>query len=53
VRSPHEDPELAQAKTQFDEAQKAMKQGDWRDFGKAMDALKVLFAAPAKAAAQN
>jgi hypothetical protein len=52
-RSSQEHPEFAQAKTQFDEAQKAMKQGDWRDFGKAMDALKSLFAAPAKPAGQN
>jgi uncharacterized membrane protein (UPF0182 family) len=53
VQSPQEHPALAQAKTQFDEAQKAMKQGDWRDFGKAMDALKILFATPLKSAAQN
>jgi hypothetical protein len=44
---------LAEAKTQFDDAQKAMRQGDWRDFGKAMDALKILFAAPVKSAAPN
>jgi len=30
-----------------------MNQGDWRDFDKAMDALKILFATPAKSAAQN
>ncbi|MFZ0931403.1 MAG: UPF0182 family protein [Syntrophobacteraceae bacterium] len=35
-------PELGQAKAQFDEAQKAMQKGDWETFGKAMDALKRL-----------
>jgi hypothetical protein len=30
-----------------------MQQGDWRDFGKAMNALKILFAAPEKSAAHN
>ena len=33
-------PELGQARAQFDEAQKAMQQGDWGKFGKAMDVLK-------------
>jgi hypothetical protein len=33
---------LGQAKAQFDDAQKAMQQGNWEDFGKAMDALKRL-----------
>ncbi len=41
-------PESGQARTQFDEAQKAMQQGDWENFGKAMDALKHLLAGPAK-----
>jgi len=40
-------PELGQARAQFDEAQKAMQQGNWADFGKAMDALKHLLAGPA------
>ena len=35
-------PELGQARAQFDEAQKAMQQGDWGNFGKAMEALKRL-----------
>jgi uncharacterized membrane protein (UPF0182 family) len=39
-------PELGQARTQFDEAQKAMQQGDWEKFGKAMEALKRLLAGP-------
>ncbi|MGA2997603.1 UPF0182 family protein [Bradyrhizobium sp.] len=34
------------AKTQFEEAQKAMQQGDWDKFGKAMEALKHLLASP-------
>jgi hypothetical protein len=39
-------PELSQVKAQFDEAQKAMQQGDWEKFGKAMDALKRLLTEP-------
>jgi hypothetical protein len=31
---------------QFQNAQKAMQQGDWKKFGKAMDALKRLLANP-------
>ena len=41
-------PELGQARTQFDEAQKAMQQGDWEKFGKAMEALKRLLTGPAQ-----
>jgi uncharacterized protein len=41
-------PELGQARKQFDEAQKAMQQGDWETFGKAMEALKRLLAGPAQ-----
>jgi len=41
-------PELGQAKAQFDEAQKAMQQGNWEKFGKAMDALKRLLNGPAQ-----
>jgi len=36
-----------QARTQFDDAQQAMQQGDWDKFGKAMAALKKLLADPA------
>jgi hypothetical protein len=36
-----------QARTQFDNAQQAMQQGDWDKFGKAMAALKLLLANPA------
>ena len=39
-------PELGQARTQFDEAQKAMQQGDWAKFGQAMEALKRSLAGP-------
>jgi len=35
-----------QARTQFDNAQKAMQQGDWDKFGTAMEALKQLLANP-------
>ena len=38
--SAHEAPEWVQARALFDEAQKAMQQGDWEKFGKAMEALK-------------
>jgi uncharacterized membrane protein (UPF0182 family) len=34
------------ARAQFEEAQKAMQQGDWDKFGKAMEALKTLLANP-------
>jgi uncharacterized membrane protein (UPF0182 family) len=39
--------ELGQARVQFDDAQKAMQQGNWGDFGKSMDALKRLLNGPA------
>jgi uncharacterized protein len=40
--------ESGQARAEFDKAQKAMEQGDWGNFGKAMDALKSLLASPPK-----
>jgi uncharacterized membrane protein (UPF0182 family) len=40
-------PESGQARMQFDNAQKAMQQGDWEKFGKAMEALKHQLAKPA------
>ncbi|HUJ39174.1 MAG TPA: UPF0182 family protein [Candidatus Acidoferrales bacterium] len=43
-----ESPEWAEAKAKFEEAQKAMQQGDWEKFGKAMDALKRILAKPKK-----
>ena len=36
----------SQARMQFEEAQKAMQQGDWDKFGKAMEALKRQLAMP-------
>ena len=48
MQTPHGQPELNQAKAQFDEAQKAMQQGDWEKFGKAMEELKHLLSGPAK-----
>jgi len=42
AQAPRGQPDLGQAKAQFDDAQKAMQQGNWGDFGKAMDALKRL-----------
>jgi uncharacterized membrane protein (UPF0182 family) len=40
--------ESGQARAAFDKAQKAMEQGDWTNFGKAMDALKGLLSGPPK-----
>ena len=48
AQAPRGQPDLGQAKAQFDDAQKAMQQGNWGDFGKAMDALKRLLNGPAK-----
>ena len=38
---------FGRARIQFEDAQKAMQQGDWDKFGKAMEALKQLLANPA------
>jgi hypothetical protein len=46
-------PELGQARAQFDDAQKAMQQGNWGNFGKAMDALKRSLTGPDKSAVQQ
>ncbi len=40
-------PQWDQARLQFDKAQKAMQQGDWQEFGKAMESLKRLLTKPA------
>ncbi|MGA2289684.1 UPF0182 family protein, partial [Bradyrhizobium sp.] len=40
------EPDTGRARTQFEDAQKAMQQGDWDKFGKAMEALKHLLANP-------
>ena len=48
AQAPRAQPGLGQARAQFDEAQKAMQQGDWGNFGKAMDALKRLLNGPAQ-----
>jgi hypothetical protein len=48
AQAPGRQPELGQARAQFDEAQKAMQQGDWEKFGKAMDVLKHLLTGPAQ-----
>jgi hypothetical protein len=44
---------LGQARAQFDDAQKAMQQGNWGDFGKSMDALKRLLNGPAPTATRQ
>jgi uncharacterized membrane protein (UPF0182 family) len=40
-------PALSQARAQFEQAQKAMQQGNWGNFGAAMDGLKRLLNRPA------
>jgi uncharacterized membrane protein (UPF0182 family) len=44
--------ELGQARAQFEDAQKAMEQGNWGNFGKAMDGLKRLLTGPEKVVAK-
>ena len=39
-------PDIGPARAEFEDAQKAMQQGDWDKFGKAMEALKTLLASP-------
>jgi uncharacterized membrane protein (UPF0182 family) len=43
---PGTQPGLGPARAQFEDAQKAMQQGNWGDFGKSMDALKRLLNGP-------
>ena len=40
VSAPVKTDELIRARTEFDKAQKAIEQGQWQDFGKAMEELK-------------
>jgi uncharacterized protein len=53
AQAPGGHPELGQARAQFDDAQKAMQQGNWGDFGKSMDALKRLLNGPAPTATRQ
>ena len=46
AQAPSRQPELGQARTQLEEAQKALQQGDWEKFGKAMAELKRLLTGP-------
>jgi hypothetical protein len=39
--------DAGQARMQFEDVEKAMRQGNWAKFGKAMEALKQLLANPA------
>ena len=48
LRQPEPGQATAQFRAQFDEAQKALQQGDWEKFGKAMAVLKRLLAGPAQ-----
>lgn len=50
AQAPGAQTELGQARAQFEDAQKAMQQGNWGDFGKSMDALKRLPNEPAPTA---
>jgi uncharacterized membrane protein (UPF0182 family) len=45
---PTRQPALEQARTQLEEARKAMQQGDWAKFGTAMDGLERQLAGPAR-----
>ncbi len=53
AQAPGAQPGLGQARAQFDDAQKAMQQGNWGDFGKSMDALKRLLNALAPTAVRQ
>jgi uncharacterized membrane protein (UPF0182 family) len=53
AQTPGGRPELGQARAQFDDAQKAMQQGNWGDFGKSMEALKRLLNGPAPTATRQ
>jgi uncharacterized membrane protein (UPF0182 family) len=46
AQAPGRQPELGQARTQLEEAQKAIQQGDWEKFGRAMQVLKRLLSEP-------
>jgi len=46
AQAPSRQLELGQARMQLEEAQKALQQGDWEKFGKAMDVLKRLLNEP-------
>ncbi len=43
---PSGQPELGQARTQLEDVEKTIQQGDWEKFGKAMAALKHLLTEP-------
>jgi uncharacterized protein len=53
AQAPGAQPESGQARTQFDAAQAAMQQGNWGNFGKAMEALKHLLNGPAPSGVQQ
>jgi hypothetical protein len=53
AQAPGGHPELGQARARFEDAQKAMQQGNWGDFGKSMEALKRLLAGPAPTAVRQ
>ena len=47
-QAPRSQPDLVQARTRLNEAQRLLQQGDWEGFGKAMDSLRQLLNGPAK-----
>jgi hypothetical protein len=46
AQAPSQQPKWDQARTQMEKAQKALQQGDWEEFGKAMEALRHLLTEP-------
>ena len=46
VTAPVQSEELAHVKQEFENAQKALEQGKWQDFGNAMETLKKILTAP-------
>ena len=53
AQAPRGQPDFGQVRAQFNEVQKAMQQGDWGNFGKAMNALKRLLTGPAPSVVQH
>jgi uncharacterized protein len=53
AQPPGGQPGLSQAREQFDDAQKAMQQGNWANFGKSMAGLKRLLNGPALTGSQQ
>ena len=48
IAAPVQTDELIRAKKEFENAQKALEQGNWQDFGNAMEELKKILTIPPK-----